>query len=81
MNPDVDAFLDEKAHPLRAEIDHLRTLLLAPDPEGASLTDPHGLLKGEAAHVRTVKFTSTAELDAAGEALTQLVAAFCAANA
>ncbi|MBX2796473.1 MAG: DUF1801 domain-containing protein [Myxococcales bacterium] len=118
-NADVDAFLDEKAHPLRTEIDHLRDTLLGADarlqesikwggptfslvgtrsnlgtitlrgkkaitlylPEGASLPDPHGLLKGDAAHVRTARFASIAEIDAATNALRQLVTAFVARHA
>ena len=47
-------------------------------PEGATLPNPHGLLTGEAAHVRTARFASLAEIEAAAGAIAELVGAFCA---
>jgi hypothetical protein len=117
-NPTVDTFLDEKAHPMRAEIDRLRQVVLSADErideavkwggptfvlaggranlatitlrgrsavtlffqEGASLPDQHGLLSGDAAHVRTTRFESLADIDEAADALGEIVRTFCDAN-
>jgi hypothetical protein len=113
---EVEALLDERAHPMRVEIDRLRTVLLAADPrltesvkwggptfsfadsssplativlrgtraltlffqEGAALPDPSRILHGEAAHVRTARFSSAKDIEEKEDALRALVRAFCA---
>lgn len=49
--------------------------------EGASLPDPAGLLTGNADHVRTARFESSAAIDEAQNAIGEIVRAFCSANA
>jgi hypothetical protein len=56
-NPDVDAFLDEKAHPMRAEIDHLRDVVLSADPRIAETVKwggPTFVLPGSRANLATI---------------------------
>jgi hypothetical protein len=56
-DPAVDAFLDERAHPLRAVIDGLRDLILAVDPrvaESIKWGGPTFVLTGTRANLATI---------------------------
>ena len=56
-NPAVDAFLDEKAHPMRLEIDRLRDVMLSADPRIAETIKwggPTFVLAGGRANLATI---------------------------